>query len=655
MPYKLTKLNITKLQKNPTEILKDLSEDDIAGILQQANQSYYNKTPLFSDDFFDMIKEYLEEKNPNHPILKNIGAAIEDALRKEALPYYMGSLDKIKGDVKDIEKFKTKYPGGYLVSDKLDGNSGLLQVLKNSVKLYTRGDGNTGQNISHVVPFIKNIPDLTKQKTELSVRGELIISKAAFEKIKHKGANARNMVAGMLNAKIPDLEIARAAEFVAYELIVPKMDPEVQFEYMAKLGFKIPYHKTLTQENMNNETLSKILIDRRDHSEYDVDGIVVMHDKTHKRITEGNPSCGFAFKSVHTMQKAEIIVSTVEWNLSKDGYLVPTVLFNGVSLNGVVIRRAAGFNGKFIKDNKIGPGSKIVIIRSGDVIPLITEILTPSETGEGSMPDVPYIWSKTGVDIMLSEEHKKDNDELKLKNIQSFIDKIDIPGLGPGNVKKMFDSGFNTVKKVFAASINDLLTVDGFKEKSATKIYEALQARKKTLDCLTMMDASNTMGRGLGGKKLELIIQAFPKILETRYVPTVTELTKLKGVEKTTADLFIGNLPTFFKFVDDNDLDCMEAPKKVAPMAAAVAASSGEPKGPDFTGEKIIFTGVRNKELETYIKEHGGEITTSVSKKTTLVICKDPDEDSGKIMKAKELGIKVIEINAFIKTHKITL
>ena len=208
---------------------------------------------------------------------------------------------------------------------------------------------------------------------------------------------------------------------------------------------------------------------------------------------------------------------------------------------------------------------------------------------------------------------------------------------------------------MFAASINDLLTVDGFKEKSATKIYEALQARKKTLDCLTMMDASNTMGRGLGGKKLELIIQAFPKILETRYVPTVTELTKLKGVEKTTADLFIGNLPTFFKFVDDNDLDCMEAPKKVAPMAAAVAASSGEPKGPDFTGEKIIFTGVRNKELETYIKEHGGEITTSVSKKTTLVICKDPDEDSGKIMKAKELGIKVIEINAFIKTHKITL
>ena len=659
--FTLNKTNIKKLQANPLEFLKNLSEDDIATILQKANHSYYNeKTPIFSDNLFDMIKEYLEEKNPNHPILKTVGAAVVLDNRKEELPYYMGSLDKIKGEEKVLEKFKKEYKDSYIVSDKLDGNSAMFYIKSGQQQhpqplLYSRGDGTIGQNISNILPLIQNIPDFKQAlKTELAVRGECIISRESFEKVKHKGANGRNMVAGVLNAKIPDMEVARATEFVAYELIEPKMSPEEQMKYMKKLGFKVVEYQVLSEAKLTNEKLSDILTDRRQNSPYEIDGIVVMHNKLHQRVNKENPPYGFAFKSLHTMARAEVIVANVEWNLSKDGLLVPVINFAPINLNGVTIRRAHGFNGKFIKDNKIGPGSKLVIIRSGDVIPYIQEILSSSETGEPQMPTMEYVWSKTGVDIMITNENKKDNEELKFKNFENFFKKIDIVGLGPGNMKKMFDTGFNTAKKVFDASVADLLTVDGFKDKLAIKIHEALHERLKELDCLTIMDASNVMGRGLGSKKLDLILKEFPAILNNRYVPTASELISLKGIEKTTADLFIENLPAFFKFIDDNELDCMMtgAPAALAAPAVDPAAPAADPAA-SFVGEKIVFTGVRNKELEKYITAHGGEVVGSISKNTTLVICKDINEDSSKINKAKELKIKLIEINEFIKKYNL--
>ena len=659
---KLTKTFITKLQKDPVEVLKSLTDDEIGSIVDAANKSYYNDDkPLFSDDFFDLIKDALKKRDSKHAALGKVGAPIaEDDKRKETLPYFMGSLDKLKdASEKELSSFKKKYQESYVISDKLDGNSGLLYFHNNEIKLFTRGDGSVGQNITSVLKHISGIPNtVLLQKDQLTVRGEFIISKSNFEKIKTLGKNARNMAAGVLNAKKPNLQVLKYVEFVAYELISPKKKPSEQMEYMNSLGFEVVHHRLFNEKELSNEKLSDFLVDRRKNSPYEVDGIVIMHNKSHKRVNDGNPSYGFAFKSVHTMQRVEVIVTNVEWNLSKDGYLVPTVIFPGVNLAGVVIQRATGFNGKFINDNKIGPGSKITIIRSGDIIPYIQEILTPSELGAPMMPEVSYVWSKTGVDIMLTEENKKDNDDLKLKVLENFVKKIEVVGLGPGNVKKMFDAGFDTPKKLFAASAKDLLKVDGFKEKSATKIHEALQESKKKLNCLTLMDASNTMGRGLGQKKLELIIEAFPDILKTRYVPSVSELVALKGVESTTANMFITNLPAFFKFVDENDLTCLEKKKPVIMEAAVASGEAGPSKSSPpitFVGQKFVFTGFRNKELEAYLSARGGEIVGSVSKKTTMVIAKDVNEDSGKITKAKDLNIPIVQVDTFIKTHHIKL
>ena len=692
---KITKAFIGQLRKNPVDVLKGLSEDEIATIIQKANHSYYNsQDPLFSDNLFDMIKDYLENINPNHPILKNVGSVAEGE-KKEILPYFMGSLDKIKTDEKAIEKFKKEFPDEYVVSDKLDGNSGMIYSKGGEVKLFTRGDGTIGQNISHLLPFIKNVGKFTT-KAEVTLRGELIISKADFEKVKDKGANARNMVAGLLNAKVPDLELIQLVQFVAYELITPKLKPEDQFKYMKDLGFKPVFNQKVNESKLTVDELSKILLHRRSISEFEIDGIVVFHNILHKRVKE-NPKYAFAFKSLLTMEQAEVIVSNVEWNMSKDGYLIPVVNFNPISLAGVTIRRAHGFNGKFIQDNKIGPGSKIVIIRSGDVIPYISEILSESEIGKGQMPDVKYVWSKTGVDIMLSKEEQKDSDELKFKNLEYFFDKIDVKGLSSGNLKKIYDSGKKTVKDILNITVADLLKVDGFKSKMAEKIALAIKERKTTLDCITVMSASNTLGRGFGSKRIELIVMTIPSILKKRYIPTIAELLVIKGVEKTTADAFIKNLPDYFDFVDKNGIECLfedvndedekiETPKNKSPSPlkskcpegcipnpSMISTASNElikevsvPKKvislnkqisqKQFENMKFVFTGFRNDELEKYIKKFGGSVSTSVSKNTTAVIRKDgTDKTSGKVKKAEELNVKVVNLEDFISQYNINI
>lgn len=634
---KLTKVLITKLKTKTLDTLKALSEDDIAFIIQQANHAYHStEDPIFSDNIFDIIHDHLKELNPNHPILKNVGA-IGKGSRKEELPYYMGSLDKIKADPKAIEKFQKDYPSSYVISDKLDGNSALYHFDDEKANLYTRGDGTIGQNITHLLPFIGGIP---KKQGDITIRGELIISKKDFEKVKDKGANARNMVSGLVNSKIPDLEIAKYTNFIAYEVIDPVIEPEKQLKLLSKLGFKPVYHTKLDQLSIEN--LSEILITRRKDSDYEIDGIVVYHNKVHPRVKKENPPHGFAFKSLLTMERAEVIVSKVEWSLSKDAYLVPVIIFPGVNLDGVTIARAHGFNGKFINDNKIGPGSKLVIIRSGQVIPYVQEILSVSESGEPSMPDQKYIWSKTGVDIMLDDDNKKSSDEVKFKNIENFFDKVDVVGLSTGNIRKMYDSGLKTVKAILTASKVDLLKVEGFKEKMADKIYEGLQERMKNLDCLTLISATNALGRGLGKRKIEILINEIPTIISKRYIPTVSEITKIKGFEKKTAELFVDNMPKYWEFVDENDLQCIvEKEVKTEIMTET------------FKDEIFVFTGFRDAELEAYIKSNGGTVASGVNKKTTYLIRKDTEEESGKITKANELGVKIIKLSDFKKKYTI--
>jgi len=694
----VTKALLLKLKKNPVAVLNGLSDDEIAIIIQKANYDYYQtQTPAMSDDLFDIIKETLEQRNPGHPVLRAVGAAVKGD--KVKLPYYMGSLDKIKTENEnELHKFRSHYTCSYMVSAKLDGNSALWYNKDGAVKLYTRGNGIEGQDISHLVPFIKHVPSIDAAGVAKAVRGELIMSKKDFASVSDRGANARNMVAGIINAKTPDLYLAQKVQFIAYEMIEPSKTPEVQMSLLEDCGFKPVSHRLISEDTLTMENLSKILKVARDTNEFECDGIVVAHNSIHKRKSGENPKYAFAFKNIHTMDKAEVVVLGVEWNISKDGYFKPTVLIQPVNLAGVTVKRATGFNGKFIYENKIGPGSRVILMRSGDVIPHIVEVLSGAEAGP-QMPEEKYVWGKTGVDIMVDLEvpvakaapvaapepkkimrattkkavaaaaaaaaEKKQGvvtlpvlpPAMAKKNLVHFFEKIEVDGVSGKTIEKLYDAGYTTAKHIFDMKVEDYLTIPGFKQRMSEKVYQAIQKAREDMNCLTVISGSNVLGRGFGVRKVKMILKEIPTIATKKYIPTLEEMLGIHGVEEKTAAAFIEKLPLVFAFLEQNGLTAVL--KKCAVEISeeengnSPAHGAAEDAKMDCKGYVVIFTGVRDADLEKYIIKCGAEVKTTMSKKITHVIAKDPKGKlSGKIKEAMANNIPVLSLDDFKRLVK---
>jgi len=655
---------IDDLIANPERTLATISKKDLVDILTIASDAYYNSgDAIMSDDLYDMAKDHLEKIDPKNAFLKVVGAPIQGI--KVKLPYYMGSMNKIRDDEKSISNWVAMYSGDVVISDKLDGISAMLVATPSSRTLYTRGDGTMGQNISNMIPYL-NLPELgssafagVKNKT-LAIRGELIISRTNWEKIKHLGANARNVVAGCINKSqknTPDEEIARRIDFVVYELVNPKPNPSEGLAFLRTAGFNT-VHNILKPavDTINNEMLSAILVDRRANSAYECDGIVVYQDKQHALIRGKNPPNAFAYKSIHTHDQVEVVVSEVEWNISKDGYMKPLVKFKPINLAGVTIAKATGFNASFIENNKLGPGSRIIIIRSGDVIPHILKVLTPAASGKGSMPTQAYHWNKTHVDILIdANSNDEPNVDMNKSMLAHFVKSLDMKGVGPGIINKMVDAGINTIPKLMNVKASDLLKIDGFQKKSAEKVANTIAAVKDNVECVDLMSASNIFGRLFGSRRIKTIVGAYPSILK-RQAPTLEQLLQIEGIGPETAPLFLENLPKFFKLLDAIGIPCRggepdEKPKanSASPKPDAKPDTKPEAKPKiNYKGQNVVFTGVRNKDLEKIIEGAGGKVSSSVSKNTTLVITKDVNENNAKLNKARELGIKIISINELI-------
>jgi NAD-dependent DNA ligase len=649
------------LNKNATKTLENITPDVLAGALQLASDKYYNSSqPLISDAIFDIAREHLEKIAPNHPTLSTIGAPIQGD--KVALPYWMGSLDKIKDDAKTIEKWCKTYDGPYVISDKLDGNSGLLVINPGSgtSSMYSRGDGEYGQDLSNILKYIK-IPTV---KETCAVRGELIISKRNWEKIKDKGANARSLVAGTLHTSIPDKDIASKIDFVMYELIHPKMSPSDGLAYMQDAGFKVVHHDLIDNSTqISLDALSAMLMERRNQSPYEIDGIVIYQDTEHKVIKGKNPKYAFAFKSIHTQQEAEVTVSSVEWSVSKHGLIKPVVHFPTITIGGVKIKRSTGFNAAYIETNKIGPGARIVIIRSGDVIPYIVRTITPASSGHGAFPeDIPYEWTDTHVDIVVKDQ--VDNKEIQIKTLEGFASKLDIPYLGPGTIAKLYAAGTKTLPQLMHLTAANILRIEGFQKISAEKLEKSLAKVRETVLCADLMAASNIFGRGLGSRKITPILQMYPDIISKRTIPSKADIMKVEGIAEKGATAFIENLPKFFRLVDEMEIPCRlekvkrtakakpsETPSTAPPTPQQSAPSSPRPSKKSLANMTVVFTGFRNKEWEEILDTAGGKVGSTVSKNTSLVVAADPTDNTGKIKKANDLGVRVISKDQFEREY----
>ena len=626
---------LQEFSKKGISILNTLDLDELTNILQYASKQYYNhNNSVITDNQFDIIKNFIETKFPANKVTKEIGAEVER--NKVVLPYEMASMDKIKPDTNALSNWCQKFDKPYVLSCKLDGVSGLYCFEQGSTpKLYTRGNGTVGQDVSHLIPYL-NLPT----NKSIVIRGEFIISKQVFlHKYANKFANIRNMVAGIINHKTI-IDSVNDLEFVAYEVIKPTLKTSEQLELIKSLNMNCVLYN-LETSNLTNEKLSTLLVDWRSNYIYEIDGLIVTSDKIYPR-TKGNPEHAFAFKMVLSDQIAEAIVTDIIWTPSKDGYLKPRVQIEPLNLGGVKIEYATGFNGAFIRDNNIGIGATIELIRSGDVIPHIKSIIVPSS--EAKMPDVPYKWNDTNVDIILLNVNE--DPIVKEKNITGFFKGIEVDGLGGGNVARIIETGYDTVPKIINMSIADFLKVEGFKEKMASKLYTGIQEKLVKASLVSIMAASNLFGRGFSDKKLELILEEIPDILISSKTvgQKITAVTAIKGMAEKTATIFVSKIEEFKVFLKDCGLENKLQLTKLEIEEAINVASP-------LYKKTIVLTGTRDKQVIEILKKNGAIQGSSVSKNTFMVIAKSAEDDTGKAEEARKLSIPIVSVEQFIKLY----
>jgi len=623
---------IVEFKTKGISYLDSLGETQLSNMILVANDHYYNgKNVLLSDNQYDIVKEYIELKFPKNQVLKKIGAPASGK-NKVLLPYEMPSMDKIKPDSNALVNWCSKYNGPYLLSCKLDGVSGLYSTVGDVPKLYTRGDGKVGQDISHLLPVF-NLP----KEPNIVVRGEFIIPKKVFdEKYKAEFANPRNLVSGIISSKHVDAK-AKDLHFVTYEVVSPPMEPKQQLIVLKVLKHKVVCNKLLT--GLSNITLSELLQDWRKTYEYEIDGVIVTDNKIYPRKT-GNPDYAFAFKMVLTEQIAEAKVVDVIWSASKDGYLKPRVRIEPVKLGGVTIEYATGFNGKFIQENGIGIGAVIEIIRSGDVIPYIKSVTMAAD--KAKMPEVAYTWTSTGVDIIL--ENMEDDITVREKNITAFFVSLKVEGLSSGNVKRIMNAGFDTVPKILKMKKTDFAAVEGFKDKMIEKVFTGIQEKVTNSSLLEIMVASNLLGRGLGERKIRPILDKYPNILTTGEsgAEKMNMLQSVDGIGIENAKSFVSNIPGFIEFLKACDL----LGKLNAPAVAVVPAKPSTITSP-LSGKKIVMTKIRDKDIIEYLKTAGGSLEDNIKKDTFALVVKSHDDVSNKTKFAQENNIPIMTAQEF--------
>jgi NAD-dependent DNA ligase/DNA polymerase/3'-5' exonuclease PolX len=625
---------VKEFRKKGISFLEKLTETELTFILKESTRLFFNGSSIISDNEYDIIKEFTENKFPRNSIKTEIGAPVER--NKVTLPYSMGSMDKIKPNTNALSTWTAKYTGPYIISCKLDGVSGLYTTEGNVPKLYTRGDGKIGQDVSHLIPYLR----LPKNK-DIVIRGEFIIPKTVFEqKYKKSFSNPRNMVSGIVNQKFVNDSIKDVC-FVAYELIHPVKTPWNQIQILSTLDVMTVLYNAETK--LTNELLTNTLIEWRNKYMFEIDGIIVANNDIYER-KHGNPDHAFAFKMVLSEQVSEAKVLDVIWTPSKDGYLKPRVRIEPLQLCGVCIEYATGFNGAFIHDNKIGVGALIEIIRSGDVIPHIQKVVVPA--CDPKMPSVPYIWNETHVDIML--ENKDMDETVKEKNITGFFKGVGVEGLSSGNISRIMQTGFDSVEKILKMSLSDFLKVDGFKEKTAAKLYNGIREKLLAASLITIMTASNIFGRGISEKKMEIILESYPDVLLSNESKTnkIKKIIEMKGMALKTAESFVERIPYFIKFMNDIGLQ-----DKLLQIHDTQNKTVINPTNPIF-GKTVVMSGFRDQVIQDKIQLYGGKLGSSVSKNTFLLIVKKKEDDSGKISDARKLNVPLMTPQEFLEFVK---
>lgn len=646
--------NKRKLNANPTAYAEALPIKDLVGLLKQFDHYYHSEGEAqVSDVTYDAMVDVLKERAPKNAFLKKVGAApVKGVRNKIKLPYWMPSLNKIKPFTDAFARWvKSGKVKEWVISDKLDGTSLLLVYSRSGdTKAYTRGNGAVGQDVSRLLTDL----DVPQLKKDIVVRAEIMLPEDVFlrqfsKKSGGEFTTSRNMVSGLVN-RLQSHTALKKMHAVAHELIVPAgKSPAQQFIILKNLGFKVVTHKVVNK--LDQDALVKYLERRKKASAYGMDGLVITQNQPYSRTISDRPDYSIAFKHTTEESLKQFVVKSVEWSVTKTGKLAPRVEIAPAELGGVTVTYFSGFNAFFIehgypykdrdkhtKAAPIGPGAVIQATRSGDVIPYITQVLKPAR--KPSLPDFAYRYGTNKVDIYISEPSAGHEQDMVVQRLIHFFSTMGMEGIKEGVIKKLLEAGHNTIPKILKLTEDDFLDLNGVQTTSAKKYVANIQKAMSTATFAQLGDALGIFGTGIGTRKLNELIKKFPNILNSDLVgkKLIAQLITVPTFSDITAKKVAEGLPKYRRFLRVTGIT-LTTPKKTVR------------KSLKMQGMKVLFSTVRDKDIEKYIEENGGEVQSSFNKETTHVVVLDQNSTSSKIEKARKAGIVVQTLRDFSRRY----
>jgi DNA ligase (NAD+) len=640
---------------------------ELERLIQQARSDYFNKTPTVSDGVFDAWVAELRELKPESVAITAIGAPIEAVTewKKVSHGFVMGSLDKVNTPVEMglwLAGVGVKEP--VLTTQKLDGISIHLRYEEGRlVQAITRGDGETGEDITSNVVRMKGIPKKTLHIDGLgivcaftgSIRGEIVLKKSDHKAHFPAYANPRNAASGI--SKRYDGTGSEHLTVMVYKIVEGNVRPTTEYESFGMLrhwGFLTPewnVHVPGQEGSRTPQEYWKAYQEgAREKLDYEIDGLVILvNNLAHQAELgekDGRPKGAVAFK--FAAEGKLTTITKIEWQVGGQGRITPVAIFNPVNVMGATITNASVYNLKYIADLGIGVGAEVMVVRANDVIPRITEVSKKPEKVETGPTHCPACGTSTGMEgEYLVCPNALECPAQAVGRIKRYVSVLDIKEWGDGLLEKLVEAGLvKTVLDLYKLTVGQLAAIDRMGEKSAAKVHKLLWA-KNPIPLDEFLGAMSIPGCGSS---------TFILLMDAGY-------DTLDAILKGSADTQW--------LLDENRTGPFHAIAGIGPVKAADLAAwfshptnqemlrdiltlgvqvKGRVKG-KFTDKSFCFTGSMNrprKELETLVTDHGGVVKSSAGKGVTYLVIADPNSTSTKAQAARKAGVICISEETFL-------
>ncbi|HEL9597637.1 TPA: NAD-dependent DNA ligase LigA [Streptococcus suis] len=628
-----------------------------------ADEYYRSDKPSVSDAEYDKLYRELVELETAHPelVLPNspthrVGGKILDGFEKYSHVYPLFSLqDAFSREELDAfdQRVRKEFPQAtYICELKIDGLSISLTYEAGTLVVgATRGDGSVGENITENLKRVADIPLTLPQAVDITVRGECYMPKASFDRVNQQRqeageaefANPRNAAAGTLRQLDTGVVAQRGLATFLYQEASPSeaISQSQVLKKLDSLGFVTNHDYQLADSMDDVWTFIEKMAERREDLPYEIDGIVIkVNDLAIQEelgFTVKAPRWAVAYKFPAEEKEAQIL--SVDWTVGRTGVVTPTANLSPVQLAGTTVSRATLHNVDYIAEKDIRIGDTVIVYKAGDIIPAVLKVVDKYRSEQELMP-VPSHCPSCQSDL----QHYEDEVALRCINpicpsqlmskLEHFAsrDAMNIAGLGSSIVEKLFVSGLvKDVADIYRLTVDDLLTLDGFKEKSADKLYQAIQTSKGNSAERLLFGLGI---RHVGSKASKILLENFGD-LEALAQASQEEIASLEGLGQVIAK----SLTSFF--VSSGAQQLLAELKENAVNLAYLGQVADENAA--LSGLTVVLTGklerMKRGEAKAKLEALGANVAGSVSKKTNLVIA---GADAGsKLAKAQELGIEI--------------